>query len=115
MSNEIDTSRLPVKPKIIKDKSKPGRRLIQFPGQQDVRPQVICSKCNQPTIIDMKPFTKNVAEIVSDKCDKCGARLYIGILLLGHTTLEGILGYINRVVSVIQPRHQIIGGERKTD
>lgn len=65
-------------------------------------PMVICGKCKREIKISIKPFMENVSDVIQDKCPACGTTLYVGVLILAHTELKGLLSCIKIVVNSLQ-------------
>jgi hypothetical protein len=66
--------------------------------QESKPPLIICPHCKKEVNIDITPFSKDVSKILRDKCTKCGGEIHVGVLILSHPRLDGILGAINNCV-----------------
>ena len=64
---------------------------------------IICSKCKEEILIDITPFAKDVSNLMKDKCPKCGGMIYVGILILSHPSIEGLLNCIKLVIQSLNP------------
>ena len=79
-----------------------GPEIIQI-GAERKPATIICGKCKGEIVIDIMPFAKDVSNIMKDKCPKCGADIHVGILILSHPKMEGILQCIKIVVNALNP------------
>lgn len=69
---------------------------------RDIQPPlIICGNCKNQIRIDIKPFSEDVSKILRDKCPKCGGELNVGILILSHPRLEGLLQAIQACVQAM--------------
>lgn len=77
------------------------------------KPKIICMHCKQEILIDITPFKDNVAQIMQDKCIRCGGDIFVGILILAHPTIEGLSYCVNAAVNAVNAQHKILGGKRQ--
>ena len=85
--------------------------LIQIQNQ-DLRPRTICQHCQKEILIDIMPFSKDCTKIMQDKCPNCHGKLFVGILILAHPDMNGLLKCIQIVIDAMQGSNKIIGGEK---
>lgn len=64
---------------------------------------IICGKCKNEIRIDITPFAKDVSNIMKDKCPKCGTFIHVGILILSHPKMDGLLACIKAVIDTLTP------------
>ena len=76
--------------------------IIQI-GQERKPSTIICGKCQEEIKIDITPFAKDVSNILKDKCPKCRAEIHVGILILSHPDMVGLLNCIKIVVDALNP------------
>lgn len=86
--------------------------LIQI-QKEEVKPRVVCGHCKQEILIDIMPFSKDCTQILKDNCPKCNGELFVGILILSQTNMNGLLACIETVIRALDPANKIIGGERQ--
>jgi phage FluMu protein Com len=72
-------------------------------------PRVKCPHCDAINFIDITPFKEDVSKLMQDKCKHCNAIIYVGLLILGHTSVELLLQLIQKIISVVTSPHKIIG------
>lgn len=73
--------------------------------REETRPMVICPRCKEKIMIDISPFKNDVSQILRDNCPKCRGELHVGIIILTHTTLRGILECIKIVIASLKPKN----------
>jgi hypothetical protein len=78
---------------------------------EDKRPKIICSKCKEQIMIDIRPFEKDCTKVIRDKCPKCFHELFVGILILAHHHHLGLLQSIQTIAEAMDKNKQIIGGK----
>jgi len=83
-------------------KASRNREIIKI-GQERKPATIICGKCREEILIDITPFAKDVSNIMKDKCPKCGAYIHVGIFILSHPELKGLLECIKLVITSLQP------------
>lgn len=81
--------------------------------KEEQKPRVICNHCKQEILIDIKPFAKDVTQILRDKCPKCHGEIFVGVLILCHKDMRSLLGSIQVVIDAIRSPDKIIGGKRQ--
>ena len=86
-------------------KAQRNREIIQI-GNERKPATIICGKCREEIKIDIMPFAKDVSNIIKDKCPKCVAYIHVGILILSHPELKGILECIKIVINALNPGNQ---------
>lgn len=64
---------------------------------------IICSKCKKEVLIDITPFAKDITNVMQDKCPGCGAQIFVGVLILSHPELKGLLQCIMTVIEALKP------------
>ena len=75
--------------------------IIQL-GREVNPPLIICPHCKREIRIDITPFANDVSKIIKDKCVKCGGIIHVGVLILSHPSLEGLLQTITNVVKSME-------------
>jgi len=83
-------------------KANRNREIIRLSNEKKPA-TIICGKCKEEILIDITPFIKDISNIMKDKCPKCGAYLHVGILILSHTELKGLLSCIKLAINTLQP------------
>lgn len=84
---------------------------IELIDRQEI-PKIVCPHCKREIAIDITPFKDNVAQIMADNCIRCGGKIFVGVMILAHPSMEG-LGYcINACVNAVQTQNKILGGRR---
>lgn len=86
--------------------------LIQL-SNEDRRPRIVCPHCKDEILMDIMPFKDNVAQVMVDKCPKCGGEIFVGLLILCHPSMEGLGHSIQLVVNTLNTQNQILGGKRQ--
>lgn len=71
-------------------------------GREVKPPLIICPHCRKEIRIDITPFSKDVSKILRDKCVKCGGEIHVGILILSHPRLDGLLQSITKTIQAFQ-------------
>lgn len=77
------------------------------------KPKVVCGHCRHEILIDISPFKDNVAQIMKDNCVRCGGEIFVGILIMAHTDLNGLAHCVNTAVTAVNAQHTILGGNRQ--
>ena len=70
-------------------------------GGQKQQPRVVCPYCTKQIAIDIKPFAEDVSKILRDTCPKCGGEIFVGVLILCHQSLQGMLASLNTVIDAV--------------
>lgn len=81
--------------------------LIELGGQKQ-QPRVICPYCQEVIAIDIKPFAADVSKILRDNCPKCRGEIYVGVLILCHQNLNGMLRSIQTVIEAVDPKNKLL-------
>lgn len=81
--------------------------------KEEVKPRVVCGHCKNEILIDIKPFSQDCTKIMQDKCPNCNGTLFVGLLILSHPKMNGLLQCIERVINALSNASQIIGGEKQ--
>ena len=81
--------------------------------KEELKPRVICGNCKEEILMDLTPFNQDCTKILQDKCPKCRGSLFVGVLILSHPNLNGLLQCIETVISSMSKASQIIGGKKK--
>jgi len=84
---------------------------IELIERQDI-PKIICPHCKMEIAIDITPFKDNVAQVMADNCVKCGGKIFVGVMILAHPSIEGLAYCVNAATNAIQTQNKIIGGKR---
>jgi len=71
------------------------------------KPKIICSHCKSEILIDITPFKDNVAQILQDKCVRCGGTLFVGVLILAHPDLQGLAHCISLATNAVNPGNML--------
>lgn len=87
---------------------------IEVLDDHQPKPKIICPHCKQTILIDIMPFKDNVSQIMADNCVKCGGKIFVGILILCHPTMEGLSYCVNACVEAISTNNKILGGRRQS-
>lgn len=82
-------------------------------SQEDLRPRIICGRCKEEILIDIEPFRADCTKILKDECPKCKSEIFVGILIIAHPKLQGVLAVIQSILELLKTKNKIIGGERK--
>lgn len=85
-----------------------GHELYQV-SEQRKPATIICGSCKREILIDISPFNKDVSNIMRDNCPICGAEINVGILILSHPSLKGLLHCIQVVIGALNPGNQKLG------
>jgi hypothetical protein len=80
--------------------------------REEHKPRVVCPHCKKEILIDISPFVGNVAQVMMDKCPLCRGDIYVGVLILAHSTMNGMGYCINACVNALNTQNKIIGGQR---
>jgi ribosomal protein S27AE len=88
------------------------RELIQMQNE-DLRPRIVCGKCREEILIDITPFKNDCAKILKDRCPKCHAELFVGILILAHPQMKGLMGILQTILRTLNKSSRIIGGRKQ--
>lgn len=80
--------------------------------REDSRPRIICGQCQQEILIDIGPFRKDCTKILKDKCPKCKSEIFVGVLILAHPQLQGLLHIIKTILDGLKPKNKIVGGKK---
>lgn len=86
--------------------------LIQIQNE-DLRPRIICGKCKEEILIDITPFRKDCTKILRDRCPKCHTELFVGILILAHPQMKGLMGILQTILQTLNQGSQILGGRKQ--
>lgn len=86
--------------------------LIQIQNE-DLRPRIVCGKCKEEILIDITPFKNNCTKILKDRCPKCHAELFVGILILAHPQMKGLMGVLQNILQTLNKSSKIIGGKKQ--
>lgn len=73
-------------------------------------PRVVCPLCQEVIEINLDIWKKNVSELFKAKCYKCHGEVFMGLLLLAHSDIKGLLANIQKIIETVNPRNRIIGG-----
>lgn len=90
-----------------------ARELIKI-QQEELKPRIICGSCKEEILIDIEPFKADCTKILRDNCPKCNAELFVGVMILAHPKLQGILSIIQTILTALSGASSIVGGERIT-
>lgn len=85
-----------------------GKLIEIMKDESDTRPRIICPHCKQAILVSIKPFEKNVAKIMQDKCPKCRGVIFMGLLILAHPDLQGLISCIKLVVETVNTKNKIL-------
>ena len=80
--------------------------------REDLRPRVICGSCKEEILIDISPFRQDCTKILRDVCPKCKAKLFVGIMIIAHPKLQGVIAILQTILNALAPASKIIGGKR---
>lgn len=84
-------------------------KLISIGRDEDeTRPRIVCPHCKQIILMDIKPFEQNVAKIMQSNCPKCRGIIFVGLLILAHPDLQGLISSIQLVVETIKTENKIL-------
>lgn len=86
--------------------------LIQIKNEE-LRPRIVCGKCKEEILIDITPFRNDCTKILRDRCPKCHAELFVGILILAHPRINGLMGILQTILQSLNKSSQIIGGRKQ--
>jgi len=78
-------------------------------GKDAGPPRVICPRCNAIIEINLDIWKKNVSELFKVNCYKCRGEIFLGMMILAHPQLKGLIGHIQRMVQAINPKNLISG------
>ncbi len=81
--------------------------LINLGGQKQ-QPRVVCPHCEEVIAIDIKPFATDVSKILRDNCPKCRGEIFVGVLILCHQSLNGMLASLQTVIQAVDPKHKLL-------
>lgn len=85
-----------------------GKLISIGKDEGETRPRIVCPHCKQTILMDIKPFEKNVAKLMQSNCPKCRGVIFVGLLILSHPDLEGLVKCIQLVVETINTKNQIL-------
>jgi len=88
--------------------NKKGKLISITKDEGETRPRIICPHCKQTILMDIKPFEKNVAKLMQSNCPKCRGIIFVGLLILAHPDLQGLVQCIRLVVETINTKNQIL-------
>ena len=81
--------------------------------REESKPRIICGHCKQEILIDIRPFAQDCTKILRDVCPKCKTELFVGIMILAHPKIEGLLSIIKTLVDSLKIKNKIIGGKKQ--
>jgi hypothetical protein len=71
------------------------------------KPKIVCPHCKREILIDITPFKDNVGQIMADNCIKCGGKIFVGILIMAHPTIEGLAHCISLAANAVNPGNML--------
>lgn len=74
----------------------------------ETRPKIICPHCKEIILMDIKPFEENVAKLMQSNCPKCAGVIFVGLLILAHPNLNGLVSCIQMVVDTLNTKNKIL-------
>jgi len=92
-----------------------ARELITI-HKEELKPRIVCGHCKQEILISIAPFEKDCTKIIKDNCPKCKNEIFVGIMIIAHPKLNGLLTTLGSILEVLNfGDRKILGGKRQAD
>ena len=85
-----------------------GKLISIGKDEDEKRPRIVCPHCKEVILMDIKPFEKNVSKIMQSNCPKCRGIIFVGLLILAHPDLKGLISCIQLVVETVKTKNRIL-------
>ena len=85
-----------------------GKLITITRDENEKRPRIVCPHCKEIILMDIRPFEKDVSKLMQSNCPKCGGLIFVGLLILAHPDLKGLVSCIQLVVETIDTKNKIL-------